>query len=108
VLPFGVRVIVGKLCVATLLILCVGLYLLEMSGRWDQSIQDANDEAGFVAIVLCIGVALSVAGGVIASIRASRPTVHILVREWTTLSRQRDLLAARFASASSPPLPLRI
>jgi hypothetical protein len=39
--------------------LCVGLYVLEMSGRWDQSMQDANDEASLVAIVLCVGVALA-------------------------------------------------
>ena len=52
----------GKLFVALLVTLCVAVYLLEMSGRWDRSIQDANDEAGFVAIVLCIPLVILAIG----------------------------------------------
>jgi hypothetical protein len=63
---------VQKVCVALLLALCVGVQLLEVSGRWDQTLQDANDEAGIVAMVLCVGAALSFAGTVLKSIRLSR------------------------------------
>src|SRR5579864_3957466 len=67
-----VRGVLGRLVVAALLAMCVCIYALEMSGRWDRSIEDANDEAGFVAIVLCIGVALAAAGSLIAYIRDPR------------------------------------
>ena len=50
-----------KSLVGVLPALCIGVQLLEVSGRWDQTFQDANDEAGIVAIVLCVGVALAIA-----------------------------------------------
>jgi hypothetical protein len=96
------------LFVALLLTLCVAVYLLEMSGRWDRSIQDANDEAGFVAIVLCVGVAISVAGSLIARIRASRMTTRVTLRALAAPLRFEHRRIALPASVNSPPLRLRI
>jgi hypothetical protein len=53
---------VRKLLVVLSLTLCIGAHVLEVSGRWDRTFSDANDEAGIVAVVLCIGVAIAVAG----------------------------------------------
>jgi hypothetical protein len=104
----AVRCFAGKLFVAILLSLCVGVYVVEMSGRWDHSIQDANDEAGVVAIVLCIGVALSAAGLVITRIRASRGMARLEFTRLTALPCSGDPLGALPVSLSSPPLRLRI
>ena len=97
----------GKLFVALLLTLSVAVYVLEMSGRWDRSLQDANDEAGFVAIVLCIGVALLAAGSLIQRICAARTMVAYVF----ALSASGYCEALRVPlpiSTSSPPLSLRI
>jgi hypothetical protein len=59
-----------KFLVAVLLALCVGAQLVELSSRWDRTIQDANDEAGVVAVVLCIGAALFAAGTLLTRIRS--------------------------------------
>jgi uncharacterized membrane protein len=104
-----VQRLAGKLFVALLLTLCVAVYLLEMSGRWDRSIQDANDEAGFVAIVLCVGVAISVAGSLIARIRASRTTTRVTLTALAAAPlRFEHLRTALPASVNSPPPSLRI
>jgi len=59
-----------KLLAALLLTIAVGVQVLEASGRWDKTIADANDEAGLVAIVLCVGLAIVTA----AAARAARGT----------------------------------
>ncbi len=98
----------GKLFVAMLLTLCVVAYVIEMSGRWDQSIEDANDEAGLVAIVLCIGVALSAAGALIQHMCASRPTVRVMFAAFTASLGRDHQPALLLVSTSSPPRRLRI
>jgi hypothetical protein len=103
-----VRRLAGKLFVAVLLTLCVGVYVVEMSGRWDRSIQDANDEAGFVAIVLCVGVALSAAGSLITRIRTSRGMARVEFTTLTALLCSGDPRGALPVSTSSPPLHIRI
>jgi hypothetical protein len=103
-----VQRLAGKLFVALLLTLCVAVYLLEMSGRWDRSIQDANDEAGFVAIVLCVGVAISVAGSLIARIRALRMSTRVTLTASAAPLRFEHRRTALPASVNSPPLRLRI
>ena len=105
----AVRGTAGRLFVATLLTLCVVISALELSGRWDRSLQDADDEAGFVAIVLCVGVALSTAGSLIAHIRTSRATSgDRLASDTIAPYRRADPRLFLFVSSSSPPLPLRI
>jgi hypothetical protein len=56
----------GKCLIAFLLALTAAIYIVELTGRWDRTIQDANDEAGLVAIVLCVGAAISGAAVLIA------------------------------------------
>jgi hypothetical protein len=103
-----VRGPLGKLFVAALLTLCVCVYAIEMSGRWDRSIQDANDEAGIVAIVLCIGVACAAAGAVIAHIRDARTAGRVMRVASTLLRRCPDLRALPPVPSNSPPASLRI
>src|SRR2546427_5774389 len=67
-----VRRMVGKLFVAGLLTLCLGAQLVELSGRWDHTLQDANDEVGLVAAVLCVGMALTTAGAFLTRLRGTR------------------------------------
>ena len=98
----------GKLFVAMLLTLCVGAYVLEMSGGWDRSIQDANDEAGFVAIVLCVGVALSGVGSLVQRICASRTTVRVRFAAFRALHGRDCRPVVLLVSANSPPGSLRI
>jgi hypothetical protein len=50
-----VRPTVGKLLAATLLTLCIGVQVLEASGRWDRALKDTKDEAIIVLVVLRIG-----------------------------------------------------
>jgi len=96
------------LFVALLLTLSVAVYVLEMSGRWDRSIQDANDEAGFVAIVLCIGAVLAAAGSVIQRICASRTVVPVVFAAFSASDYGAALRVTLSIACSSPPPSLRI
>jgi hypothetical protein len=103
-----VRGMLGRPVVAALLALCVCIYALEMSGRWDRSIEDANDEAGFVAIVLCIGVALAAGGSLIAYIRNARTTRQAVRAVLTLRRRCPDPRTVLPVLGNSPPASLRI
>jgi hypothetical protein len=103
-----VRGLLGRLVVAALLALCVCVYALEISGRWDRSIEDANDEAGFVAIVLCIGVALAAAGSLIAYIRHPRTAGRVVPAIPRLLRRCPDLRTPLPDPGNCPPTSLRI
>jgi hypothetical protein len=103
-----VRSIVGKLLVAALLTLCVGVHLLEVSGRWDRTFHDAEDEAGLVAVVLCIGVAISTAGAALKGIRLSRCAVAGPILVAVLHVSMFDNVLTPLLSVVSPPLPLRI
>jgi hypothetical protein len=102
--PLQIRI--AKLLVAALVTICVGLQVLEATGRWDRSFQDASDEAIIVTVALCIGVALAAAG-------ASRPRTRLVAVQLpiapagTTLSSQTSRCIP-LAFCSSPPLSLRI
>ena len=74
VLRCRVRTSLGRLLIAALLTLSVGACVAEFSGRWDQTIQDANDEAGVIAIMLCVGAALLIVGAELQRIQPSRGT----------------------------------
>jgi uncharacterized membrane protein required for colicin V production len=94
--------------VAAMVALAVGVQILEASGRWDKTLQEANDEAGLVAIVLCIGVAIATANAFRQVIASSTRRVQYLVVSAST--------AVRFLSNSfdlpplalSPPILLRV
>ena len=102
-----VRITIGKLLVAALLTLCIGLQALEATGRWDRTIQDTGDEAVIVTIALCVGAALVVAG-------AARPRIALaaiispveMVR--STLLLQLIPPTMNSIVSGSPPSGLRI
>jgi hypothetical protein len=104
-----VHAVVRKLFVATLLSLCVGVHVFELAGRWDRTFQDANDEAGIVAVVLCIGVAVSVAGTILERIGAGTGCCLSIAPTFTSawMSDFRCFLPV-YLSTSPPPVPLRI
>ena len=95
-----------KLFVAVLLTLCVGAYSVEFSGRWDRTIQDANDEAGIVGVVLCIGVALFATGTLLSRIRSVRVVSRVVVAAPPLF--QETLHGVLPTSINSPPSSLRI
>jgi len=99
--------IVGKLFVAVLLALCVGANLVELSAHWDRTIQDANDEAGIVAVVLCIGVAVSAAGALLDRISGS-PIASRIVPAFRASRRHTDSRIIVLILPSRPPTSLRI
>ena len=90
-----------------MLALCLGVQLLEASGRWDRTFHDANDEAAVVAVVLCIGVGVAGARLLLARIRGSQKTV---TPELTLLTVPTSIVRSFIVSIAcdSPPLPLRI
>ena len=98
---------VGRFVVAGLLALCVAAYVAEISGRWDRTIQDTNDEAGFVTIVLCVGVALSTTAALLHRIRALR-TVSPIAFARPALRAHDTRRIALPVCVNSPPRSLRI
>jgi hypothetical protein len=104
-----VRFTVGRMLAAALLTLCVGLQVLEATGRWDRTIQDTGDEAVIVTVILCVGAALGVAAAVRQRLRMA-PTFAILVRVVNAISPRPSPHAPAFATAcvGPPPLSLRI
>ena len=97
----------GKLLIGAMLTLCVGLQVLEATGRWDRALKDTNDEAIIVVVVLCIGAALAAAGAVLNRISPARGRVLVLAAPSTATScssSRSDL----FPSRGSPPVSLRI
>jgi hypothetical protein len=62
------RVAVSKRLAMVVVMICVGLQVLEDTGRWDRTLLDSQDEATIVTTVLCIGAAVAVA-------RASRSLI---------------------------------
>ena len=97
---------VGKLLAAALLSLCIGVQVLEASGRWDRALKDTNDEAFVVVVVLCIGAAVA-AGALFARVRPSRMISRIVVAATTPTSWPASRLALCI-SCGSPPVSLRI
>src|SRR5215470_17014236 len=57
--PLQIRI--ARLLAAALVVLCVGVQVVEATGRWDRSFQDAGDEAILVTVALCVGVAIAAA-----------------------------------------------
>ena len=98
----------SKFFVGFLLALCLLIYALEMSGRWDQTLSDANDEASIVVIVLCVGVAVSVAGTLAAAILSLVGRSRRWITLTATVVRSFEHCPLQFSFATSPPLPLRI
>jgi hypothetical protein len=99
---------VARLFVGALLTICVGIYALEMSGRWDRTFQDADDEAAVVAVVLCVGIAFSLAHRLLSrDLTAPHPLPLDGVLPGSVQRTPRGRTAITI-SASSPPLALRV
>jgi len=98
----------GKIFIAVLLTLGVGAQLVELSSHWDRTLQDTNDEAGIVAIVLCVGVALSAAGALLNRIRPTRLVSRIVPASLVQRRFRADFGNTFPILTSSPPTSLRI
>lgn len=100
------RLILCQWFVAVLVTLCVGVQVLEATGRWDRTLQDTGDEAVVVTIVLCIGAAIGVAGAIRTHVSLSAVrSLFLLVRP----TRQRPMsLHLPSPLYARPPLSLRI
>jgi hypothetical protein len=102
-----VRPNVGKLLAATLLVLCIGVQVLEASGRWDRALKDTNDEAIILVVVFCIGAAVAMAGALLTHVRPARIVSHVVLAA-TSLSLWPASRLAISSSCASPPVSLRI
>ena len=104
----GFRGSAGRLLVAVLLTIAAAVCVAELSGRWDQTLKDANDEAGLVAIVLCVGAAVSAAGAALQNVRPG--TAH--ARRHPAIAFRTERCTSHViplpAGNVSPPIPLRI
>ena len=98
---------IGTLLAATLLTLCVGLQVLEASGRWDQTLKDAGDEAIIVTIVLCVGSGLVAARVLRHAFSLSRLPRLVVLAPRAAENRFTPSPAA-LARSVSPPVSLRI
>ena len=89
--------------------ICIGGPIVEMFDQWDHTLQDGNDtEANVVVVALCVGFALSVAGIIVARIRAtsaSRSEGRLVA---SAPVRSISLTFESPIPASSPPTPLRV
>ena len=94
--------------VAALLMLCVGVHALELSGRWDRTFEDANDEAGVIAIVLCIGVAVAIGRRLLNAIPLTRLATAFIVAITPVASLLVLATLVISTSAADPPLALRV
>ena len=103
-----VNVMVKPFFAAVLLFACVGVHALELSGHWDRTLTDANDEAGVVAVVLCIGAAIAATRAVLKSIRLCPLRSTFPVPSSTASVQLFSHLPVSSMSASRPPAALRI
>jgi len=102
-----VRVRFSSLLAATLLTVCVGVQVLEATGRWDRTVQDSGDEAIIVTVVLCIGsalVAARLARHVVSAMRSKCGIVLVAAKTVVSIVPT----TATPAFSASPPVSLRI
>jgi hypothetical protein len=60
-----------RLATGVILAMCIGAPILEMFDQWDRTLQDGNDtEINLVVVALCVGATFSVAGAIVARLRA--------------------------------------
>jgi hypothetical protein len=100
--------ILKKLLVVGLLSACVGVQVLEASGRWDRSFMDGNDEAGIVAVVLCVGMAISVAGTLLKAIHLVRLDWRLALMATNVGVQPTSFMPLASSTTASPPLALRV
>jgi hypothetical protein len=100
-----VRSVAGKLLIGFLLTVATAACIAELTGRWDRTIRDANDEAGLVSIVLCVGAAVTLAATLLKCVlppACDRFLVHFVSAVPTSV------LGRRPSASTGPPIALRI
>src|SRR6266436_3928637 len=91
-----------------ILAMCIGAPVLEMFDQWDRTLQDGNDtEINLVVVGLCVGVAFSVAGALVARVRASANALGRFVLTPESTLRALLIFATPIPN-SRPPTPLRV
>ncbi len=99
---------IGKLLATVLLTLCIGVQVLEATGRWDRTIQDTGDEAVIVMVVLCVGAALAVAGTVLLRVQVAPIRSRLLPVPFVMARTAFVSPSSSAIFCASPPLSLRI
>ncbi len=97
-----------KLIAALILTIAVGVQVLEASGRWDGGFADANDEAGLVGVVLCVGIAVAAAAARLTRARPARISITSVVIRSSSGPLSAVTPAPTRSRGSSPPTTLRI
>jgi hypothetical protein len=97
-----------RLAILAIVAVCLGGPIVELFDQWDHTVQDGNDtESNAVIVAICVGVALSIAGVVVARIRA----FSSVLRRCLPVSLPIRFDVATFDTPSptvSPPTPLRV
>ena len=101
-----VRITLGQLFAAVLVTLCLGVQVLETTGRWDKTLSDTADEAVVVAVVLCVGAGIAAAHAMRRHLsRFAMQSVIVVVR----MPRRPPMyFSLPLADCIGPPLSLRI
>jgi hypothetical protein len=97
-----------RFATGVVLAICIGAPILELFDQWDRTLQDGNDtEINLVVAALCVGVAFSVAGALVARVRscANRQGRFVLTAESTLTTL---LTSSAPTSNSRLPTPLRV
>jgi hypothetical protein len=107
VLSSRAMVSLRRFATGIILAICIGAPILEMFDQWDRTLQDGNDtEINLVVVALCVGVAFSVAGAIVARLRAPANSHGCLVLTPASLTTQ--LTFATPIPNSRPPTSLRV
>ena len=97
-----------RLAIAAVLAVCLGGPVIEMFDDWDHTYQDGNDtETNVVVVALCVGVALAVAGRLLAHLRMN-PLRAVSGQLLFSPAAVIWLLLSRPLFSGSPPTPLRV
>ncbi len=98
-----------RFATGVILAMCIGAPVLETVDRWDRTLQDGNDtEINLVVVALCVGVAFSVAGAIIACVQSSAHADGGFVLSPESIALPRLTTFAVPIPNSSPPTPLRV
>src|SRR5207249_988250 len=97
-----------RVFVAILLSVCIGAPIVELFDRWDDTLHDGNDtEANLVVVVLCLGVGLVSAAGLLRRVRPTLTSsrLHPVLR---TIAHATERYLDLPIPNSSPPTTLRV
>ena len=97
-----------RFATGVILAICIGAPILEMFDQWDRTLEDGNDtEINLVVVALCVGVAFSIAGALVAHVEtsANRQGREVLTSESTLTTL---LTFVTPIPNSRPPTPLRV